>query len=51
MDQVHVHAAEGIIHLKDSVPDVRPLRDLLRRVTRTVLGIVDVTAQSDVEVP
>jgi hypothetical protein len=50
MDQVHVHAAEGIVHLKKSVPDVA-LRDVLTRVTRTVPGIVDVTAQSDVEVP
>ncbi|MEK0097226.1 hypothetical protein WDA79_01675 [Streptomyces sp. A475] len=50
MDQVHVHGAEGIMHLKESVPDAA-LRDALTRAARTVPGIVDVTAQSDVDNP
>jgi hypothetical protein len=49
MEQVHFHAAEGIVHLTESVPDAA-LRDVLTRVARTVPGIVDVTARSDAEV-
>ncbi|MGX1676462.1 hypothetical protein [Streptomyces sp. NPDC055400] len=50
MGQAHFHAAEGIVHLPESVPNAA-LSDVLTRFSRTVQGIADVTAQSDVEVP
>ncbi|MFC9673672.1 MULTISPECIES: hypothetical protein [unclassified Streptomyces] len=50
MDQVHVRAAEGIMHLKESVPDAA-LRDALMCAARRVPGTVDVTAQSDFDDP
>ncbi|MEU2831926.1 CBS domain-containing protein [Streptomyces lavendulae] len=48
--EVHVHVANGIVYLHGSIPDAT-LRDVLTRVARTVPGVVDVTAQFDVEVP
>lgn len=47
---VHVHVANGIVHLHGTVPDPA-LQDMVVRVARTVPGVVDVTAQLDVEVP
>ncbi|MFE2734542.1 hypothetical protein [Streptomyces sp. NPDC059349] len=47
MDQVHVHAAEGIVHLKESAPDAA-LPDACHTHGS---GDFDVTTQSDVEVP
>ncbi|MGW7459451.1 CBS domain-containing protein [Streptomyces sp. NPDC054797] len=43
---VHVHVADGIVHLTGSVPEA-PLMDVLVRLARTVPGVVDVTAQLD----
>ncbi|MEV0412888.1 CBS domain-containing protein [Streptomyces sp. NPDC050448] len=47
---VHVHVANGIVHLRGTVPDPA-LQEMVVRVARTVPGVVDVTAQLDVEVP
>ncbi|MFE0579672.1 CBS domain-containing protein [Streptomyces sp. NPDC058874] len=40
---VQVHVADGIVHLRGSVPDPA-LKDVLVRVARTVPGVVDATA-------
>ncbi|MER7463198.1 CBS domain-containing protein [Streptomyces sp. NPDC097981] len=47
--EVHVHVANGIVYLHGTVPDPA-VQDMLVRVARTVPGVVDVTAQLDVEV-
>ncbi|WKV70554.1 CBS domain-containing protein [Streptomyces sp. PCS3-D2] len=40
---VQVHVADGIVHLRGSVPDPA-LKDVLVRIARTVPGVVDATA-------
>ncbi|GLW03090.1 CBS domain-containing protein [Streptomyces lavendulae] len=47
---VHVHVADGIVHLTGSVPDAS-LSNILVRVARTVPGVVDVTARLDEAIP
>ncbi|WP_406100802.1 hypothetical protein OG698_00875 [Streptomyces sp. NBC_01003] len=50
MERVHIHVADGIVHLKRPLPDAS-LRDVLICVARTAPGVVGVTAQFNIEVP
>ncbi|WP_327365568.1 CBS domain-containing protein [Streptomyces sp. NBC_01217] len=46
---VHVHVSDGMVRLHGTIPDPS-LGDVLVRLTRTVPGVVDVTARFDADV-
>ncbi|WP_406102459.1 hypothetical protein OG698_08785 [Streptomyces sp. NBC_01003] len=50
MEPVHIHVADGIVHLKRPIL-YASLRDVLTHVARTAPGVVGVTAQFNIEVP
>jgi CBS-domain-containing membrane protein len=48
--EVHVHVANGIVHLRGTLPDPA-LEDVVVRAARTVPGVVDVKADFTVSIP
>ncbi|MFJ8017758.1 CBS domain-containing protein [Streptomyces sp. NPDC096339] len=48
--EVHVHVADGIVHLRGTLPDA-DVRDVVVRAARGVPGVVDVEADFSVPVP